>query len=277
MMIAILVVALFLTALLQGAIALMASAELAGARWHLPIRTLILRLAPLQWLGVILFVWAGWDLTLFPWSAADASGWLDPLFFRLRVVILLSITTVLSEMLSAGCRKGYKNKNGIAVGVILFASLTEIMAAWDWIMSFEYPWISTIFPLLWVLQALILGVAFAILVSILGQKAGSRETSWDLGSLLLGLSLFSAGMWFAQYLTIWFANLPEEVVVLQKRLEHTVCLWGLGVWFVCGVVGPLGLLTSRRLRAKPQVLVMAATLSFFGVLGLLAQFFGTLV
>jgi hypothetical protein len=112
-----------------------------------------------------------------------------------------------------------------APGLVVFG-ITLTFAAFDWVMSLDPLWYSTIFGVylfagstVAILSLLILlGIAF----ELRGPLAGvvTPEHYHDLGKLLFGFVVFWAYIGFSQFMLIWYGNIPEETVWYAHRLEH---------------------------------------------------------
>jgi hypothetical protein len=106
--------------------------------------------------------------------------------------------------------------------MILFG-VTITFAAFDWLMSLEPLWSSTIFGLYYFAGSVVAGLAALILFAIFLQFVGiakqtiTVEHYHELGKLLLGFIIFWGYMAFSQYLLIWYANIPEESVWYLAR------------------------------------------------------------
>ena len=117
-----------------------------------------------------------------------------------------------------------------APALIVYA-VTLTFASFDWVMSLDPHWYSTIFGVY-----VFAGCAVAVfsLVSLLSMalergKGGSDgplaglvtvEHYHDLGKLLFGFVVFWAYIAFSQFMLIWYGNIPEETVWYRHRLEH---------------------------------------------------------
>ncbi len=115
-----------------------------------------------------------------------------------------------------------------APGVILL-SLTLTFAAFDWIMSLDPTWYSTIFGVVFFASSMV--CIFAVLIlTLLGMredgvlaKEVTIEHYHDLGKLLFGFMCFWAYVAFSQFMLIWYAAIPEEVTFYHAR-------WDIGPW-----------------------------------------------
>ncbi len=182
---------------------------------------------------------------LYHWShsdvvAADAvlqkkSGYLNITFFLIRSFILyFGIWSFLSWQLLKISREqdtGFKAQQVktlriiSAPGMIAFA-LTLTFSSFDWLMSLDPHWFSTVFGVYVFSGSTLAFLAFITLVCIVLRKNGILQNTitiehfHDLGRLLLTFTIFWAYIAFSQYFLIWYANIPEETIWFLKRWER---------------------------------------------------------
>ena len=106
-------------------------------------------------------------------------------------------------------------------GMILF-SVTVCFAGFDWLMSLEPHWFSSIFGVYFFSGAVVGFVAVLILVTFTLERSGvirrlDGSRVHDLGKWLFGFTFFWAYIAFSQYLLIWYANIPEETSWFASR------------------------------------------------------------
>lgn len=143
--------------------------------------------------------------------------------------------------------------------MIAFAA-TINFAAFDWLMSLDPHWFSTIFGIYFFAGAVVAVFATLTLVSSLLQRFGyldraiTVEHYHDLGKLLFGFMFFWAYIAFSQFLLIWYANIPEETVWYLHRQQHG---WQyVGILLIVGhFLLPFFGLMSRTARRKKSVLI----------------------
>ena len=111
--------------------------------------------------------------------------------------------------------------------MILFGfSLTAF--AFDWIMALNPHWFSTIFGVYYFAGALLSALSAIVLLSLALQKRGligdvvNHEHYHDLGKLMFAFTFFWGYIAFAQYMLIWYANLPEET---QFYIPRQIGYW----------------------------------------------------
>ncbi len=107
---------------------------------------------------------------------------------------------------------------------LLFFAVTSSTAAWDLTMSIDTHWFSTMFGWYHLASWHVAGLAAMMLAIILLKengylKAVKMSTLHDLGKLIFGFSVFWTYTWFSQYLLIFYANLPEETIYFEERIN----------------------------------------------------------
>jgi hypothetical protein len=162
---------------------------------------------------------------------AGKSGFLNLPFYVIRMVSYLVIWAVFSwklrqlslqEDLNGGTYWFHKSITASALFLVLYA-VTSSMAAWDWVMSVDTHWFSTMFGWYVFASWWVSGIAAIALTAIFLKQAGylkalNSSHIHDLGKLMFGFSIFWTYVWFAQFMLIWYANLPEEAVYFSQRL-----------------------------------------------------------
>ncbi|MCZ7587022.1 MAG: hypothetical protein M5R36_28790 [Deltaproteobacteria bacterium] len=180
---------------------------------------------------------------LFHWSHAEAvahdallagkSGYLNLPFFFIRAFFYFALWTFLSqwylrrslEQDRTGDKTITRRLQNASGPSIVVTALTMNFAAFDWLMSLDPHWYSTMFGVYYFAGCLIAIFAFLAIVTILMRRSGllenivTREHDHDLGKLLFGFTVFWTYIAFSQYFLIWYANIPEETVWYAHRME----------------------------------------------------------
>ena len=155
-----------------------------------------------------------------------------------------------------------------AGGLVLFA-ITVSLASFDWIMSLEPNWYSTIFAVYQfaglfqsALAAMIIAVVWLHRRGPLRDILGEHHLH-DLGKLLFAFSSFWMYIWFSQYMLIWYANIPEETTYYVERTQGA---WG--VLFLLDMLlnwaVPFLVLLRRPPKQRPEILVKVAAVVLIG-------------
>jgi len=256
---------MMITSVVSGSVAVMAGARLSNAKWTAPLEKPLLSLAPLLFLSAI-YVHTN-NIHLYPWSN-HPNAWLNPQFFNLRNAAIFLIAVSLADTFRRAIGKDSKKVKFWAAAYI-FAFVTALsFVAFDWVMSFDYPWISTMFGPLFMVEAFYAGLALAGLLC-LGLKDVAPETRaktlHSTTTLMFGFSIFWGGLFFAQYLTIWYGNLPEEVGYFTRRFalpfgEPLFWMSLLLLFFI-----PFLILLTNLPRRHPAAVIAASTSIFLGI------------
>lgn len=223
-----------------------------------------------------------------PWvdHAPHGKGaWLNVPFFAIREAVGLGALWLLGLALvrrtlkadaevaagrSISTRFHYR-LNAVAVALVIVYAVVLSIVSWDFIMSLSPEWVSTMFSAYFFTTNLYLAVAVLIvLAAAVRGRAGAEkhlgpQQFHDMGNLLLAFALLDMGFFFAQYLTIWYGNLPEETFFLIARYLR-------GPWppigrasLIVGYALPFLLLQSRRLKRTPRMLAPVAVIAIVGV------------
>lgn len=252
---ALLLTLVFWTTLLQGTIAVAAVADLVGARWITVLRREILATYPLLLVPPVLLLLLMPRLGLYPWTEAPGQ-WLNGPFFLLRNLLLLLAAYATGRLYARRSLGGDARTSRSAVFYLFAFVAAQTLVAFDLVMSLEYPWISTLFGAYFFVEALYAGLALAGILCVLlplrrrvGSQADESGPRQDIGLLLFGFSILWGGLFFAQYLLLWYGNLPEEVHFIARRLEglplRVLCILFLVANFFVPFLGLLGRRAKR--------------------------------
>lgn len=189
--------------------------------------------------------------------------YLNTPFFLVRAALYFIIWAILGRMLykasleqdtEASESLTARMKRISAPGMLLFA-LTLTFASFDWLMSLESHWYSTIFGVYVFSGSLLAILAVLTLMTLYLQNNDaltdtiSIEHYHDLGKLMFAFTIFWAYIAFSQFMLIWYGNIPEETIFYKHRWENMS--WrvvSLIVLFGHFVVPFLGLVTRAAKR-----------------------------
>jgi hypothetical protein len=216
--------------------------HLTGSAWSVTVRRLmenIMRAIPLG-LILVIPVFLGTH-SMYEWAHADAAhdpilskklGFLNDQWFVIRSLIVLGLWSLFSWRLYAISRK--QDDSGSLVYTkaaekwsapgVLILFLTGSLASFDWVMSLDPHWWSTMFGVYFISGGAVAFMSILILICLGLRGAGyltnsiKEEHYHDLGKWLFALTIFWAYVTFSQYMLIWYGNLPEENVWFQRRL-----------------------------------------------------------
>lgn len=198
-------------------------------------------------------------------------------FFWLRTVAYLVIWSLfqrgfrkrsIEEDMQGGTAIHYKNMGKAAVFLVFFA-VTSSTSAWDWMMSLDVHWFSTMygwyaFSGMWI-SAMITIIMFTLYLKRQGYLPQVNESHiHDIGKWMFAVSFLWSYLWFMQFMLIWYTNIPEEIVYFHERL-HDFGYMGL-MWtvFALNFVFPMVLLMSRDSKRNYFFLVFVGAIIFVG-------------
>lgn len=179
-----------------------------------------------------MFVWMDADVVAHDKLLQGKAGYLNPTFFLIRAAIFLGgwiFYREYSRKLSLAQDESDDNSNFVknfrwSAGFLVFYLVTESMMSWDWIMSLDPHWFSTLFGWYVFASMFVSGITVIAMVSIYLKSRGYLENVndshiHDLAKFMFGISIFWTYLWFAQFMLIWYANIPEEVTYFVTRLQ----------------------------------------------------------
>ncbi len=237
-----------------------------GARWSVPLlpaaRVLVGTL-PLS--GLVAGVVAIAGLLYYPWARGPVAhgetfwfknAWLSSGFFIGRTVVYALIWTIVARWLCRPRSTPCAGRSGLAI-VLLALSLSG--AGFDWIMSLEPLWFSTMFGVYQFSSVFLSGLAALVLLAAWRKYCESDQTVGqdqlhDMGKMLFGFSSFWMYIWFSQYMLIWYVNLSEEIPYFISRMSglwQPVSLLNLGLNWVI----PFFVLAPRPAKRNWRVMV----------------------
>ncbi len=276
----------FFLSISLGALFFVVLQHLTGARWSVVLRriaellTAAIPVLGLMMLPIVLPMFFG-SAALYSWNdealrQTDAlvqgkTPYLNAPFFAFRCLAYFTLWTIIARFYfsrsvaqdrAADALPTEAMRKWSGPSMLAFAG-TINFAAFDWLMSLDPHWFSTIFGIYFFAGCAVavfatLAVASAILQRFgLISQAVTTEHYHDLGKLLFGFTFFWAYIAFSQFLLIWYANIPEETVWFLHRQEHGWQFVGLllivGHFFL-----PFFGLMSRSARRSKRVLLFWA-------------------
>jgi len=284
-----LVAGTFVLALSMGPLFFLAVQHVARGGWATAFRRVpeaMVKSLPLA--AVILFAVLGaGGHHVYEWTHADVvradevlrgkAAWLDVPFFAIRGVICFGIwilfaRAILGHSLRQDADRALGHTDAAvklsAIFLVLFA-LSYSVASWDWLMSVEPHWFSTIFSVYHFAGTFTAGLAGIIIFVIALRRIGPlrgvvrEDHLHDLGKLLFGFCTFWAYIWVSQYLLTWYANIGEETGFYVERLRGG---WGTLMWanLALNFVIPFLVLLPRPNKKREKVLVRVSAIVLLG-------------
>lgn len=159
-----------------------------------------------------------------------------------------------------------KNYNAAAIFLVFFI-ISESMMSWDWIMSVDPHWYSTLFGWYVFASFFVSGITMITLTTIYLKNKGllpevNKSHLHDLAKFMFGISVFWTYLWFSQFMLMWYSNIPEEVTYFVTRIEnYNLPFFGM---VVMNFLFPLLILMNADFKRLQWVVVMAGIVILAG-------------
>lgn len=199
-----------------------------------------------------------------------------PLFWIGRLVIFFAVWYLLfrklrnlafQEDLDGGTQKWYRMRSLSAIFLVFFA-VSSSMAAWDWVMSIDTHWFSTMFGWYSFASWWVAGLALTLFIVITLKDKGylsivNQNHIHDLGKFVFAFSIFWTYVWFSQFMLIYYAHIPEETVYYVERWKgHYAPVFYLNLIF--NFFFPFLVLMTRDAKRHSRILKVVCPIVVFG-------------
>ena len=211
----------------------------------------------------------------FFWPLSDHPS--VPVFFIARMVFFFGLWYYLfmklrklafQEDFEGGTASWYSMRKLSAVFLIIFA-VTSSIAAWDWVMSIDTHWFSTMFGWYVFASWWVTTLALITFITIHLKEKGllsivNENHLHDIGKFVFAFSVFWTYIWFSQFLLIYYANIPEESIYFVERWNNDQ--YGI-IFFVnlfLNFILPFLLLMPRDAKRHTAILKVVTPIVIFG-------------
>jgi hypothetical protein len=165
----------------------------------------------------------------------------------------------------------YRRMTTLGPAFVLVYALTMTVLSYDWVMSLEPHWFSTMMGPWFFMGAFWGGIATTALWSLYlrtkdadVEKHIGLQQRWDLGKLAFAFTVFWTYLFFSQYLVIWYGKLPWEQAWIIRRSGEAWGGYSATVVVLCFVV-PFAGLIGRKPKMKPALLALFTSVIVFGL------------
>ena len=222
-----------------------------------------------------LFIWMDPEVVAHDKLIQGKTGFLNTPFFLARAAFYIAgwVTyRYFSRKFSlaqdqASDVSNHKKNFRISAAFLVFYIVTESMMSWDWIMSIDPHWFSTLFGWYVFASMFVSGITTIALIAIYLKSKGYLEKVndshiHDLGKFMFGVSIFWTYLWFSQFMLIWYSNIPEEVTYFITRIEdYNLPFFGM---LVMNFIFPLLILMNSDYKRINYFIVMAGIVILLG-------------
>lgn len=272
----------FLISIAVGALFLIALEYATGAIWSVPFRRVTEFFAAIIPLLLILVIPLLFNMhNLFHWTHEEVvagdkilqgkAPYLNVSFFVIRAFVIIGIWSLFYFFLtrnslkqdSSGDQKlTGKNIKLSTVFIVIFA-ITISITSFDWLMSVEPHWFSSIFGIYYFSGTVVAALAAVTLAVVLLKEKGylpekiTSDHLYSLGALMFVFVNFWAYIAFSQYLIIWYADLPEETFWFLQKWEGSWAIFSI-LLIVIQFLVPFVALLSKPAKMNPKRLKFIA-------------------
>lgn len=263
--------------------------------WYLTVKRIpeaMSMFIPYMGVGMLIIViglWAHWH-HIYHWAAegiadpasenydkliAGKVSYLNKPFFTIRVIAYFAIWTFFAYALrklslqedQLGGMSSYNKSKVLAAIFLVFFGVTSSAMSWDFMMSIDSHWYSTLFGWYTFSTLFVSGIAAIILFTIFLKSKGylpqvNHEHLHDLGKFLFAFSVFWTYLWFSQFMLIWYANLGESTVYFKTRMDNYPFMFYM-ILFINFVI-PFFALMTRDSKRQMGTLATIAVIVLIG-------------
>ena len=281
------IILMFLISIGLGALFLVALEYVAGAVWSVPFRRVAEFFAAVLFLAFVvffpllfnldkIFIWMHPQIVKASSALAGKAPYLNVNFFIIRVIVFFLIWFAFYYFIIKNSVKQdttedqiltTKNSRISAFFMPVFA-FTISFSAFDWLMSLEPNWFSTIFGVYYFSGTVLAALAVVTIAVVLLNRHGylingmNPDHFYSFGALLFAFTNFWAYIAFSQYMLIWYANLPEETAWFITRWAGNWKFVSIGLILFQFVIPYIGLL-SQPSKMNPKRLLFIASVILF--------------
>ena len=259
--------------------------HLVGARWSVPLRRIAENFGAPLWILIPLFIPLALNVTtLYEWAGPGPLeavvkaklGYLNVTFFYIRAAIYLVAWALLGYYFykrsvdldkSGDPNMLIKLRRMAPPGVIVFGA-TLTFAGFDWLMSLDPTWASTMFGVYVFAGTFLVGLCTVALTGRILQSRGylegvlNEEHFHDIGKLMFGFIVFWAYIAFSQFFLIWYANIPDETLWYRKHWTYEDHDWSMVGWALIALhfLLPFFAILSRHAKRNAAIMIPVAAL-----------------
>lgn len=200
-----------------------------------------------------------------------------PIFYVARMVIFFGVwywlfSAIRKESLKEDLEGGtdrWRKMFKLSATFLVFFAVSSSVAAWDWVMSIDTHWFSTMFGWYVFASWWVAGLALITYIVVLLRDNGymsyvNASVLHDLGKFVFAFSIFWTYIWFSQFLLIYYANIPEETIYFVERLASDKYAPVFFVNLLINFCFPFLVLMTRAAKRHESFLKIVCPIIIFG-------------
>jgi len=289
---------MFFTMICNACMFFICASTLSMASWYTVLRrvpealsTMVIIFGSITFLILVYVVLIDRNADIYYWLSPDAKndhilkgklGFLNPTFFFIWTILTLGLWVILGmriRSISSESDNGpmdeetgksfiWRNTVTASLFIVWFGLTVGSTLPWLWLMSLDAHWYSTMYSWYTFASTFVSGIALITLWVIYLKNKGyleytNEEHLHNLGIYLFAFSIFWTYLWFAQYMLIWYGNIPEETIYFKHRVQGPykgIFFLNLIINFVC----PILLLMKKAPKRNYTFMTFMAVLILFG-------------
>jgi hypothetical protein len=289
---------IFFTLICNASMFFICATTLAMGSWYTTFRrvpeaisTMVKVFGTITFFILVYIVFVDHNHDIYHWLSEDAKsdpilskklGFLNPTFFLIWTILILGLWIILGQRIrnlsseadeapmneEAGKSFIWRNTVTASLFIVWFALTVASTMPWLWLMSLDAHWYSTMYSWYTFASSFVSGMALITLWVIYLKNKGyleltNEEHLHDLGKFIFAFSIFWTYLWFAQYMLIWYGNIPEETIYFKHRVQGPykgIFFLNLIINFVC----PILILMKRAPKRNYTMMTFMAVLILFG-------------
>ena len=285
--------AVFFTGIGFVALFILAAFTTTYSGWHIVVKRIWEAYSQFLIVGIVLMavliagVWGHFH-HLYHWTDAEAvaedpillgkSGFLNKYWYTFGTLIILGVwyflfarpmrrLSVSEDSQPDPTFSKYKTYKKYAAIFLPIGAFTSAALIWQWVMSVDAHWYSTLFAWYTTASWFVACMAITIMLVIYLKGRGllsfvTVEHLHDLGKYLFAFSIFWTYLWFSQYMLIWYGNVGEETTYFHTRInEYPVLFYGN---LVLNFVVPFFVLMRNDTKRKNGTMFFTALVILLG-------------
>ncbi len=208
---------------------------------------------------------------------AGKSGFVNKYFYSIATIVVLGAYywiarrvrqhSIEQDEVGTNQFKQYKRIRTLSAIYLPVFGFTSIVLTWQWMMSLDAHWYSTMFGWYSWASLYLAMISFTVLLTIWLKSKGylqevTQDHLHDLGKYMFAITVFWTYLWFDQYMLIWYANIGEETIYFRERWYQYPILHGGNL--VMNFIMPFLILMRNDTKRKYGTLVFIGCLVFLG-------------
>lgn len=222
-----------------------------------------------------LFIWMNPEVVVEDKLIQGKAGWLSIGWFAVRGLVFIAGWSLYRHFArkfsiaqdDSDDNSNFKKTFRISAAFLVFFIYSESIMSWDWIMSVDPHWFSTLFGWYVFASMFVSGITVIALVIIYLKSRNYLEFVnenhlHDVAKFMFAISIFWTYLWFSQFMLIWYSNIPEEVTYFVSRFnDYKLPFLGM---VVMNFVFPLLMLMNADYKRIPWFVVMTGLVILAG-------------